>query len=56
MGQDLEYYSLNVKLISRPSPNIFYTCDAGFMERLHDEMVIETRPEKTAEELKKYLQ
>ncbi len=54
MDQDLEHYSLNVKLISRPSPSIFYTSDTGFMERLQDEMVIETRPEKTAEELRMY--
>ncbi|MEM3736927.1 MAG: hypothetical protein QXJ75_02380 [Candidatus Bathyarchaeia archaeon] len=54
IGEDLEYYSLNLKLMSRPSPSPFYTCDTGFMERLHYEPVIERRPEETAEELKKY--
>jgi len=56
MDQELRYYSLNVKLISRPAPSALYTCDTGFMERLHHEPVIETRPETVAEELKKFFQ
>jgi len=51
---DMKYYSLNVKLASRPKPEVFYTSDVGFMERLHYETVIETKPEDVAEKLRMY--
>lgn len=47
-----EYYLLNTKLVSRPSPRQFYTSDDGFMEKLHHESVIETMPETLAEKLR----
>ncbi len=51
--EDLEeFYSLNARLISRPSPSPFYACDDGFMEKLHREPIIETLPEALAESLR----
>ncbi|MFB0499782.1 MAG: hypothetical protein ACETWO_00680 [Candidatus Hadarchaeaceae archaeon] len=49
-----EYYLLNAKLVSRPSPKQFYTSDDGFMEKLHHESVIETMPETLAEKLREH--
>ncbi len=49
-----EYYSLNAKLVSRPSPKHLYTSDDGFMEKLQHETVVETMPENVAEKLRKY--
>lgn len=43
-----EYYRLNVKLVSRPNLRHLYIADAGFMERLHYESVVETLPEEVA--------
>jgi galactose-1-phosphate uridylyltransferase len=50
--QDLNYYSLHIKMVSRPNPKVFYTNDSGFMERLQNEVVVETRPEDVAEKLR----
>jgi galactose-1-phosphate uridylyltransferase len=50
-----DFYLLNAKLISRPDPAPFYTSDNGFMEKLHQEAVIETMPEALAGKLRKYL-
>lgn len=47
-----DFYLLNVRLIARPNPAPFYTGDNGFMERFHQEPVIETMPEDLAERLK----
>jgi len=47
-----EYYLLHAKLVSRPNLEPFYTCDDGFMEKLHGEPVIEAKPEDTAERLR----
>jgi UDPglucose--hexose-1-phosphate uridylyltransferase len=43
-----DYYRLNVKFVSRPNLRHIYISDAGFMERLHYESVIETLPEQMA--------
>lgn len=48
-----DFYWLHSRLISRPHPDPFYVTDAGFMEKLHLEPVIETVPEDLAKELKK---
>lgn len=48
----LTHFSLNLKLISRPGLKPYYTSDCGFMERLHEEPVVETLPEAVAKELK----
>jgi len=50
--QDLGYYSLHLRMISRPNPTAVYTSDCGSMERLQNEVVIETKPEDVAEKLK----
>ena len=47
-----DFYLLNVKLISRPDLTPFYTSDNGFMEKFHQEPVIETMPEGLAEKLR----
>jgi galactose-1-phosphate uridylyltransferase len=45
------FFSMNVKIISRPSEKI-YTSDRGFCEILHKEPIISTIPEELAKELK----
>lgn len=47
-----DFYLLNTRLISRPAPAPFYTSDTGFMEKLHQEPVIEAMPEDLAEKLR----
>lgn len=47
-------YCLNARLISRPRLNYYYTNDAGFMERLHSEVVVESSPEAIAKEMKQF--
>jgi len=54
-NEDLsDFYLLNAKLISRPDPAPFYTSDNGFMEKFHQEAVIETMPEALAGKLRRY--
>lgn len=50
-----EYYRLNVKLVSRPNLRHIYISDAGFMERLHYEPVVETLPEMVAKRFREFL-
>ena len=54
IGEKLDYYRLNVKLISRPYPGGLYTNDTGPTERLYDVWVIDTLPETVAEELRPF--
>lgn len=53
-GERLEFYSLNFRLIARPPLGQLYTSDSGFMERLHLEPVVDTLPERLAEELRSH--
>jgi UDPglucose--hexose-1-phosphate uridylyltransferase len=55
LDERLDYYSLNLKMVSRPRMEARYTSDCGFMERLHMENVVESRPEEVAEKLRNYL-
>ena len=55
IGEKLNYYSLNLKLISRPYPGGVYTNDTGPFERLYDAWVIDTLPEVLAEQLRPFL-
>jgi len=41
-------FNVHLHMISRPDIRAMYTADTGFMERLHDEIVVETRPEDVA--------
>ncbi len=50
-----EYFSIIIKVISRPSSSQYYTNDKGFMEVMLDEPVISSYPEKTAELLKRHI-
>ena len=45
-------FPVHVRMISRPNVRHMYTADAGFMERLHEEVVVETSPEGTAASLR----
>lgn len=51
-GEERKDFFANVKIISRPQPLRDYTSDAGFMETLHMERVVENMPEKLAESLR----
>lgn len=51
-GSAGEYYALNLRIISRPSPEPHYTSDCGFMERIHLESIVESMPEAIAERLR----
>ena len=54
MGERLNYYRLNAKLISRPYPSGVYTNDTGPLERLCNVWVIDTLPEMVAAQLKPF--
>jgi galactose-1-phosphate uridylyltransferase len=43
-----QHFNVHIRMISRPDVRPMYTSDAGFMERLHDEVVVETKPEDVA--------
>ena len=47
-------FRLIVRIIARPYPQSYYNNDAGFMERLHEEVIVESMPEKVAADLKEY--
>ena len=49
-----ESFNLMVKIIARPYPQRYYTTDKGFMKRLHEEVILETMPEKVASDMKKF--
>jgi galactose-1-phosphate uridylyltransferase len=49
-----DYFSIIIKIISRPILRAFYTNDKGFMEVILDEPVMSSLPEKTAASLKNY--
>ncbi len=52
--QSLNYYALNLRMSSRPRLKAYYTSDQGFMEKLHLESVVETKPEVVAGKLRNY--
>jgi UDPglucose--hexose-1-phosphate uridylyltransferase len=49
-------FLLSFKILSRPLPQPFYVSDAGFMERLQGETIVDTKPEDLAKELKAFFQ
>ncbi|MEM3019047.1 MAG: hypothetical protein QXO92_02215 [Candidatus Bathyarchaeia archaeon] len=49
-------FCISFKILSRPEPRPFYVSDTGFMERLHGETVVDTKPEDLAKELKAFFQ
>lgn len=55
MNKRLDYYWLNLKIISRPSFQAYYTSDTGFMERFHYQSIIEQKPEDVATEIRKFV-
>ncbi|MBM4463076.1 MAG: hypothetical protein FJ012_07020 [Chloroflexi bacterium] len=52
MGEELNYYSLHAKLISRPAWQPFYRNDTGILERFHYEADIEIEPEAFAQAMR----
>jgi len=54
LGKKLDYYSLHVKLFSRPYPKGVYTSDTGPMERGYGVWVIDTLPEELADRIKPF--
>ncbi|MFQ6136308.1 MAG: hypothetical protein ACE5PM_03910 [Candidatus Hydrothermarchaeales archaeon] len=54
LNEGAESFRLNFKFISRPDPQEYYTADAGFMEILHHERVVEAMPEEVAIEMRKF--
>ncbi len=46
------HFSVHLRMISRPDVKPLYTTDTGFMERLHDEVVVETMPEDVASKIR----
>lgn len=55
IDDDLPYFWLHAKLISRPFPRCIYTNDSGPMERLYGVWVIDTLPEEVASKIKEIL-
>ncbi len=49
-----ESFNLIVRIIARPYPQNYYNNDAGYMERLHEEVIVESMPEKVASDMKQY--
>jgi len=47
------FFSLNLKIVSRPKMNEYYTMDRGFCEVLHKEPIITVFPEELASRLRK---
>jgi galactose-1-phosphate uridylyltransferase len=54
VGEELEYFPLSFRLISRPYPAGVYTNDSGPAERLYDFRVVDTLPEEVADALRPY--
>ena len=52
VGEKMDYYSLHIKIISRPFPAGLYSNDTGPLERLQDERVIETLPEDVTRQMR----
>jgi UDPglucose--hexose-1-phosphate uridylyltransferase len=49
------HFSVHARMISRPDVKPLYTTDTGFMERLHDEVIVETKPEDVASKIRSTL-
>lgn len=54
VGYEGRDFRLTARIISRPPPQRYYTSDAGFMETMHRERIVEFMPEALAEELRKF--
>ncbi|MFQ5800309.1 MAG: hypothetical protein ACE5HH_01135, partial [Candidatus Hydrothermarchaeales archaeon] len=51
---DVDGFNLNMRFVSRPPPQPYYTSDFGFMEGLHFERVIEGLPEDVAGVMRRF--
>jgi galactose-1-phosphate uridylyltransferase len=45
-------FKVHLRMISRPDVKPLQTADTGFMERLHDEVVVESKPEDAASKIR----
>jgi UDPglucose--hexose-1-phosphate uridylyltransferase len=52
LGERLDYYALNAKLIARPVLQPFYRNDTGILERFHHDADIDMAPEEVARSMK----
>ncbi len=52
LDSPLDYYALNLRSYSRPSLEEYYTSDCGFMEKVHLENVVESKPEEVAKRIR----
>jgi galactose-1-phosphate uridylyltransferase len=55
LDSQLQHFSVHARMISRPDVKPLYTTDTGFMERLHDEVIVETKPEDVASKIRSTL-
>lgn len=49
-----ENFSMSMRIISRPTPVMYYTTDSGYMEALHHERVVESLPETVAKSVREF--
>ncbi|MBI5968017.1 MAG: hypothetical protein HY882_09210 [Deltaproteobacteria bacterium] len=54
LDKKLNYYSLHIKLFSRPYPKGVYISDTGPMERGYGVWVIDTLPEELADRMRRF--
>jgi UDPglucose--hexose-1-phosphate uridylyltransferase len=52
LDSQMQHFKVHARIISRPDVKPLYTADTGFMERLHDEIVLETKPEDVASKIR----
>ena len=52
LNKHTSYYRVHLRIISRPDVKQLYTADTGFLERLHNEVVVETMPEEVAQKIR----
>ncbi len=55
LGGENKFFTLHVRIISRPALQEFYTADRGFLEVLHKEPVVSAIPEELAKSMRKLI-
>ncbi len=56
VGEKLDYYRLNAKMISRPRLKPYYSAYGGPLEIWHNEYIVETLPEEVAGRLRRFFE
>ena len=52
INREWKFFKINVRIVARKNPAMFYTNDRAFMEIFHREVVITSLPEELADKLK----